>query len=384
VIETAMAWIEEADAAAAAGDIAQARRLLTQAAADAPDRMDVWMKLAAMCRAAGDVRAALRAVHGALAVQPLDFMALLLKASLQERLGDPLAGQTYSHALAQRPEGEPPAFLTATVAHAEHHAAAYLANREALLADTVAGFALSPDERHRMERFRGNIVRRTRPFHSEPARFHYPGLREMEFHERRHFPWLAGLEAETDAIQAELESVAKAEREELIPYIQYAPHEPVRQWQALNHSRDWTAIHLIRNGRVIDATARHCPRTMAALEAIGQPRIDGCSPNAMFSLLAPGTTIPPHTGVSNCRLVCHLPLVVPEGCWFRVGAETRLWRRGEAFVFDDTIEHEAANPSTDLRVVLIFDIWHPDLAGAEREAVGRMMAADIGGEGGGL
>jgi aspartyl/asparaginyl beta-hydroxylase (cupin superfamily) len=77
-------------------------------------------------------------------------------------------------------------------------------------------------------------------------------------------------------------------------------------------------------------------------------------------------------------------LIVPEGCSFRVGAETRPWKRGEAFVFDDTIEHEAANPSQDLRVVLIFDIWHPDLGEAEREVVRRMMVAEIGGEGGGL
>ncbi|PPJ40549.1 aspartyl/asparaginyl beta-hydroxylase domain-containing protein, partial [Pseudoxanthomonas sp. KAs_5_3] len=87
-----------------------------------------------------------------------------------------------------------------------------------------------------------------------------------------------------------------------------------------------------------------------------------CSPNAMFSLLAPGAHIPPHHGVANTRLVCHLPLIVPDGCSFRVGAETRCWRRGEAFVFDDTIEHEAANESGMLRVVLIFDLWHPGLA----------------------
>ena len=98
----------------------------------------------------------------------------------------------------------------------------------------------------------------------------------------------------------------------------------------------------------------------------------------MFSLLAPGTRIPPHVGVSNARLVCHRPLIVPEGCWFRVGAETRYWKRGEAFVFDDTIEHEALNPSDELRIVFIFDIWHPDLSTAEREAV----TALIGSEGG--
>jgi aspartyl/asparaginyl beta-hydroxylase (cupin superfamily) len=109
-----------------------------------------------------------------------------------------------------------------------------------------------------------------------------------------------------------------------------------------------------------------------------QPDIPGAGPNAMFSLLAPHTTIPPHVGVNNSRLVCHLPLVVPEGCWFRVGAETRHWRCGEAFVFDDTIEHEAANPSDQLRVVFIFDVWHPGLTEIEREAVRRVIACEGG------
>ncbi len=96
----------------------------------------------------------------------------------------------------------------------------------------------------------------------------------------------------------------------------------------------------------------------------------------MFSLLAPHTVIPPHVGVNNARLICHLPLIVPAGCWFRVGAETRHWRRGAAFVFDDTIEHEASNSSDDLRIVLIFDIWHPDLSTVEREAVAALIGAN--------
>jgi aspartyl/asparaginyl beta-hydroxylase (cupin superfamily) len=96
----------------------------------------------------------------------------------------------------------------------------------------------------------------------------------------------------------------------------------------------------------------------------------------MFSLLAPNTHIPPHVGVNNARLVCHLPLVVPPGCWFRVGAERREWQVGQAFVFDDTIEHEAMNPSDELRVVLIFDVWHPDLSETERQAVSAMVGAE--------
>jgi aspartyl/asparaginyl beta-hydroxylase (cupin superfamily) len=97
------------------------------------------------------------------------------------------------------------------------------------------------------------------------------------------------------------------------------------------------------------------------------------SPTAMFSCLEARTTIPPHCGETNTRLIVHLPLIVPAGCWFRVGNETREWHYGKAFVFDDTIEHEARNDSDELRVVLIFDVWNPFLSPAERELVAGLV-----------
>ena len=168
----------------------------------------------------------------------------------------------------------------------------------------------------------------------------------------------------------------RSERAELVPYLQYESHEPLAQWRELNRNLDWTAIHLVDHGRRIDANADQCPQTMELLKLVDQPQIPGAGPTAMFSLLAPGKVIPPHSGVNNTRLLCHLPLIVPEGCWFRVGAETRPWREGEGFVFDDTIEHEAANPSDRLRVVMIFDLWHPDLSETEKRAIAGIIAAD--------
>jgi aspartyl/asparaginyl beta-hydroxylase (cupin superfamily) len=172
-----------------------------------------------------------------------------------------------------------------------------------------------------------------------------------------------------------------AERAELVPYVQYDEHIPMDQWRPLNKNRDWTAIHLVLRGDRIEANARHCPQTMAIIAELPQPEIRGASPNAMFSLLAPHTVIPPHVGVSNSRLVCHLPLIVPEGCWFRVGGETRYWKPGEAFVFDDTIEHEAMNPTDELRVVFIFDVWHPDLSPIEQEAIAALIGNSVTGGG---
>ncbi len=71
----------------------------------------------------------------------------------------------------------------------------------------------------------------------------------------------------------------------------------------------------------------------------------------------------------------HFPLIVPQGCWFRVADEKRFWQRGKAWVFDDTTEHEALNPSDALRVILILDIWHPALDVEERKGIAAIIEA---------
>jgi aspartyl/asparaginyl beta-hydroxylase (cupin superfamily) len=98
-------------------------------------------------------------------------------------------------------------------------------------------------------------------------------------------------------------------------------------------------------------------------------------PSILFSVLRPGAHIPAHNGFVNTRLICHLPLVVPPGCAFRVGNETREWVEGKAWLFDDTIEHEAWNRSGETRVVLLFEVWRPELGEEERRLVAAMFEA---------
>ena len=365
-----------ADAFAGAGDLTSAREILEALVATAPN-VERWLKLGSIRRATGAVKPALEAVQQALVLAPLDFMALLSRASLLEILGDPKAGEAFAWAVAQRPLGTLTPPVARMLEYAEAQSAAFVRSQEETLLAAIGPALLRTSEASafRMRRFVSNTVRRTKVFHSEPSQFYFPGLRELEFHDREAFPWLATLESATQIIATEFETVVKAERAELVPYIQYAAHEPLGQWKALNLSRDWTAIHLIQNGTINPINAQYCPQTMALLATLPQPEIAGCSANAMFSLLAPGAKIPPHTGVTNTRLVCHLPLVVPNGCWFRVGAETRTWERGKAFVFDDTIEHEAANTSDAPRVVFIVDVWHPGLSEEEKDGVRAVMEA---------
>jgi aspartyl/asparaginyl beta-hydroxylase (cupin superfamily) len=373
----AASLLADADRAVAARDLTGAEKLLQLAIEMEPGDFGIAVRLAGVCRAAGRPRMALQAINRALAITPLDFMALLMKASLLEGLDDPAAGEAWSHALAQKPDTVLPEQVQAVLAQGQTCHALWLQEKETRwkLAMAPAEATADDDERRRLARFRSNSMRRTRIYHSEPTDFHYPELTEREFHPRATFPWLETLEGATDVILSELQALLAAEHAEAMPYIQYADHMPLRQWEPLNHNRAWSAMHLLRTGQRVEDNARYCPQTLGLIDALPQPHIAGASPNAMFSLLAPHTHIPPHVGVNNARLVCHLPLVVPDGCWFRVGNETRIWERGRAWVFDDTIEHEAMNPTDALRIILIFDVWHPDLNPAEREGVAALIGA---------
>jgi aspartyl/asparaginyl beta-hydroxylase (cupin superfamily) len=363
----------EADRAAASGDFASARSILEQAVRANAGSASLWVKLAALRNAGGDPTGALDAVEKSLALAPLDFSALLYRATLLEKLGDPTAALGFGYALAQAPQ-EIPAPMRATVDHARKRWAAHQAELETLLLPLIPD-ATPKAEKHKLERFVSNRSRRTRRYDQQPTEFDYPGLPELEFHDRDQFAGIEALEAATDTIRAEFEALIAAEAAEIVPYIQYPDHLPLMQWKELNASDKWRAIHLIQNGEVVEANARHCPRTMEVLQQLPQPQIRGASPNAMFSLLAPKTRIPPHTGVANTRLVCHLPLVVPPDCGFRCGDSHREWTMGEAFVFDDTIEHEAWNNSDQLRVVFILDLWAPALTAAERSAITAIIEA---------
>jgi aspartyl/asparaginyl beta-hydroxylase (cupin superfamily) len=338
----------------------------------APHNVQHWLKVAVACRSRDDAQGEEEAITQALSLDPMDLVALILRGNLLERQGRKHeAAQAYGAAVTVAPPAErlhPD--LRPALAHAAQFRDRYGSEIASFLDEYLAprlGSKDGPD----IERFRDALdmfVGRKRRYDSAPAIFSYPHLPAIEFFDRREFPWLDAIEAATGAIRDEFIEVLKAE-EGFAPYIAYPPDVPHNQWVELNNSPRWSAFHLYKMGERIEANAAKCPRTLAALAGAPQPAQPGRTPSAMFSLLKPRTRIPPHNGVTNTRLVVHLPLIVPEGCGFRVGNRTREWVPGRAWVFDDTIEHEAWNDSDKLRVVLIFDIWHPHLTESERALV---------------
>jgi aspartate beta-hydroxylase len=213
-----------------------------------------------------------------------------------------------------------------------------------------------------------------RIFPQQPSVFHYPYLAQRQFFERDEFEWVEALEAATPAIRDELLALVQGGAD-FRPYVENDPNRPHRDFHGLNENPSWSALYLWRDGRILEENAKRCPETMAALEKVPLSAIGTRTPAVLFSRLEPGAHIPPHTGMLNCRLICHLPLVVPEGCWLRVGNETRGWEEGNLLVFDDSMEHEAKNPTDKLRIILLFDIWRPEISQEERSAISAIFEA---------
>jgi aspartate beta-hydroxylase len=347
--------------------------LVLQKALDAlPDDPGLWLNLATALRGLGRHDEELTALNKVLAAEPTNMRALLQAGALHERLGDTrAAAATYRKALMMIPPGaqvpmEMRPILDTARRVVEANGRALEAFLEKHLAATRAQFAAVPQGR--FDKSLATFLQKRRVYRPQPTFLYVPELPALEFYDRADFPWLDEIEAATDDIRGELIQVLADGPDTLEPYIalQATPDE---KWRTLNHSRSWGVYYLWKAGEAIAANMARCPKTVAALSGWPRCELPGSAPTAVFSILEPSTRIPPHTGVNNARLICHLPLIVPPGCGFRVGAESRQWEPGKAFVFDDTIEHEAWNDSEEARAVLIFDIWNPYVSAAERELV---------------
>jgi aspartate beta-hydroxylase len=218
------------------------------------------------------------------------------------------------------------------------------------------------------------VLGQKRIYLQQPKYYYFPGLPQVQFYERGGFPWLDRVEAATADIRAELEEILR-EPGAFAPYVQGHANRPRKDEMGMLNNPAWSAFYLWKNGEVVAENAARCPKTMQALEGAPLAHVPNRSPSVLFSLLRPGAHIPPHNGLVNTRLICHLPVIVPGRCRFRVGNDTREWVEGKAWAFDDTMEHEAWNGSDRTRVILLFDVWRPELSAEERALVVSLFEA---------
>lgn len=349
------------------------------AAAADPEQAILWVNLATAYRGAEDDQGERTALELALSKDRFHMGALVRKAELEERAGAPKDAALAWNAVLQVANtfSQRSAELEAVVARGR----AFMAKHTDELSqryDREFGADRSSDQDlRRFNRCLDVILGRAAVFRNECQGVYYPFLPADEFFDKRLFPWLSLLEDRTDAIRQEALSLIADPGEALRPYVRLDEGTPENKWTKLDRSLDWGACFLWEYGVPNQPVLDRCPATAEALRLLPDTTIPGKAPTAFFSILRAGKHIPPHTGVTNTRAIIHLPLVVPGKCRFRVGSEIREWVEGEAFAFDDTIDHEAINESDRDRIVLILDTWNPHLTKQEQQLLKRFYAMQL-------
>jgi len=355
------------------GDARAAAAHFDRACRADPGAAELWVNRATADRLLGDTGSERAALEQALEQDQRNLMALIRLAQLHERESEegPAARRWKAVLSLSAAIDQPSPELVELLDHARAYVGRQTGQMADLLDSALAGDLAEASARDRRRiRAAADVMLGRRPvFVNQCHGFHYPYLPADEYFDEEQFPWLETLEAATATIRGELEHILAERDPGLAPYVEQPPGVPDNLWSPLNRSLDWGALHLWRDGERIDEACARAPKTAAIVERLPLCRIPGRAPTVFFSILRAGKHIPPHTGVTNVRSIVHLPLIVPPGCTFRVGGETRPWVEGEAFVFDDTIEHEAVNPSSEDRAVLILDTWNPYLSEAERAMI---------------
>jgi aspartate beta-hydroxylase len=356
----------------ARGDVREAASLLEAAAQRQPDASTL-MRLATVRRLLGDFPGAVSAAAGAVELSPGNFLMALLLGSVREAMGAVHGVErAYRVACAQAPVdlSFQPAVMK-QVERAKRFVEAAEKWRKSLVEWQPGDSALPLDqaEERRMRGLRANILKNHDAGPLVAPVFMIPEIKAKKYFDPSRFAGVAEIERETEAVREEFLALAESRRDQWSSRLRGLHSTEGRA----DGDGAWSMIPLIRNGRVVEEFASRCPRTMALANALDLPDIPLISPSLYFSVLEPNSRIEPHVGITNARVIAHFPLIVPEDCGFRVGGETRRWEPGKALVFDDMTTHEAWNDSDRIRVVLIADVWRPELSAAERAAVSNLM-----------
>lgn len=208
----------------------------------------------------------------------------------------------------------------------------------------------------------------------QPEGNYIPGLDPEPVFKKEQFEWGEQLEAQYSEIREEILANLNLDTDDdCRPYLAGGMNAG-HPLSGLSGDRNWSSVHLYQEGVANDAALKRFPKTAAALASVTHTTRDGLPLEIFVSVLKPKTAIAPHFGLTNAGITVHLPILIPEGdAAIRVGKEKHSWREGELFFFDDAFEHEAWNNTDKLRIVLIFEVWNPNLSKAEQTALDALV-----------
>ena len=238
-----------------------------------------------------------------------------------------------------------------------------------------------------------------------------PGAGAAQLIPMRGAPWwsVSALPVTTAAAVAEVVSGWRTARTEALALLE-ALGDPsgvpgagfVDEAERITAAGEWKELLLLERGRPVTENCERAPKTCDLLQGLlvagALAQFPGCQ--AKLSALSWDARVVAHTGVSDARVRLHLPLAVPRTRRWRIRAgnpaspgAVREWTPGVPLLLDDSFEHElwttrvtaapiaaghgageTAGGGGRWRVILLVDLWHPDLQPAERRRLTSQMS----------
>jgi aspartate beta-hydroxylase len=188
----------------------------------------------------------------------------------------------------------------------------------------------------------------------DPVMGTYPGIENPRWFDPSHFPVCAELEKRFNTVADEFREISAE------------AFFPDSERDAVPRYGDWRILPVYAMGHKYGGTARFLPTIVDIVENLGAMTTLG---GAVFvSRLPAGASVGSHRGPTNTRARCHLGLKIPSGdCGIEVDGERRVWTEGQCLMLNDHLTHRVWNNTEEERIVLVLDVWHPDLTATERK-----------------
>lgn len=199
----------------------------------------------------------------------------------------------------------------------------------------------------------------------------FPGLRHAPFHDATKYEAAQILERSFPTIR---EEGLALEQDQALDYsLGSRPDRTLKNPLSLLRTkplpRSWTVYPFFHMAVFVEQFTGSCPKTAAIVRSLPRLCADYPWADVIFSVQGPHSRLIPHCSIDNLRVRVHLGIVIPDGTGIRVEKERRTWTEGKCLAFEDSFEHEVWNHSDRRRIVLIVDLWHPDLTDVEIRAL---------------
>jgi aspartate beta-hydroxylase len=210
-----------------------------------------------------------------------------------------------------------------------------------------------------------------------PTFLYFPNLGTDRFLDNARFDWLVEWSRRAACLDAEAATCLDSGKTSgaAAPIFSLESMTVGSPLNSASVGASWAVLY--QHGMQQDGMQRHAPGLSTLLDSAPLVRIPDYAPDAAILALPPGTRTPPRYGRTNAFCTVVIAFAGSPPLHVTVGGETVQLQAGETRIFDPSFEFAYASASDAQTRALVFDVWNPNVASLERDAVAALAATAI-------